>query len=252
VIPQVGVVVFPGSNCDRDAHYGFEYLKADTRFIWHAETDLTGLDLVVLPGGFSYGDYLRTGAIAAQSPVMGSVKEFAAAGGMVLGICNGFQILCEAGMLPGALRRNQGLKFRCMPVRLRVETSESPFTMATWPGEVLTVPIAHNDGNYYCTQDDLQVLEAERRILFRYCDVHGNATRGANPNGSVGNIAGILSVQRNVLGMMPHPERAVDPGVGGTDGRIILASILSVLAGTAEVSPPRVPPAPDLATGRAV
>ncbi|MEX2553538.1 MAG: phosphoribosylformylglycinamidine synthase subunit PurQ [Actinomycetota bacterium] len=231
--PTIGVVVFPGSNCDRDADYSFDYLGADTRFIWHLETDLEGLDAVVLPGGFSYGDYLRTGAMAAYSPVMQSVKDFAADGKLVIGICNGFQILCEAGLLPGALRRNRGLRFRCLPVRIRVENTESPFTSnSMWPGQVLTIPIAHFDGNYYCTDEDLEELLADRRIAFRYCDVHGEPADEANPNGSVWNIAGILNEGRNVLGMMPHPERAVDPVVGGTDGRLILSSMLTSLVGS--------------------
>lgn len=231
--PTVGVVVFPGSNCDRDANYGFDYLKADTRFIWHLETDLSGLDAVVLPGGFSYGDYLRAGAMAAYSPVMQSVKEFAAEGKPVIGICNGFQILCEAGLLPGALRRNRGLRFRCMPVRIRVETNESIYTSnSMWPGQVLTVPIAHFDGNYYAGDEVLEELLAEKRVAFRYCDAAGEPTDGSNPNGSAMNIAGILNEGRNVLGLMPHPERAVDPAVGGTDGRLILASMLTSMVGS--------------------
>ena len=231
--PTIGVVVFPGSNCDRDADYSFDYLGAKTRFIWHLETDLDGLDAVVLPGGFSYGDYLRTGAMAAYSPVMRSVKDFAAEGKLVIGICNGFQILCEAGLLPGALRRNRGLRFRCMPVRIRVENTELPYTSnSMWPGQVLTVPIAHFDGNYYCTDEDLEELIADLRIAFRYCDVHGETTDESNPNGSLWNIAGIVNETRNVLGMMPHPERAVDPVVGGTDGRLILSSMLTSLVGS--------------------
>lgn len=228
--PTVGVVVFPGSNCDRDANYSFEYLGAGTRYLWHTETDLSGIDVVVLPGGFAYGDYLRTGAMAAWSPVMESVKAHAATGKLVIGICNGFQVLCEAGLLPGALRRNSGLKFRCMPVRVRVETVESPFTSSgTWPGQILTIPIAHFDGSYYADDETLEELIAERRIAFRYCDAEGELTAGANPNGSRLHIAGILNQGRNVLGMMPHPERAVDPAVGGTDGRLILASLLNSL-----------------------
>lgn len=231
--PTIGVVVFPGSNCDRDARYSFDYLGAGTRFIWHLETDLEGLDAVVLPGGFSYGDYLRTGAMAAYSPVMQAVRAFAGAGRPVIGICNGFQILCEAGLLPGALRRNRGLRFRCMPVRVRVETTESPFTSnSMWPGQVLTIPIAHFDGNYYAGDEDLEELIGARRIALRYCDAQGEPTDESNPNGSVMNIAGILNEDLNVLGMMPHPERAVDPAVGGTDGRLILTSMLTSLAGS--------------------
>jgi len=237
LIPTVGVVVFPGSNCDRDANYSFDYLGAKTRFIWHLETDLEGIDVIVLPGGFAYGDYLRTGAMAAWSPVMASVKEFAASGKPVIGICNGFQVLCEAGLLPGALRRNSGLKFRCMPVRIRVETLDSPFTSGgMWPGQVLTIPIAHFDGSYYADDETLEELIATRRIAFRYCDADGELTDEANPNGSRLHIAGILNEQRNVLGMMPHPERAVDPAVGGTDGRLILASVLYALQPAGEPS----------------
>ncbi|MGQ0680428.1 MAG: phosphoribosylformylglycinamidine synthase subunit PurQ [Actinomycetota bacterium] len=233
MIPTIGVVVFPGSNCDRDAGYSFDYLGAKTRFIWHLETDLSGIDAVVLPGGFSYGDYLRTGAMAAYSPVMSSVRAFAAEGKPVIGICNGFQILCEAGALPGALRRNRGLRFRCMPVRIRVETNDSPFTAnSMWPGQILTIPIAHFDGNYYCTDEDLEELIAEQRIAFRYCDAEGDPTDESNPNGSLWSIAGILNEQRNVLGMMPHPERAVDPAVGGTDGKLILSSMLTSMVGS--------------------
>ena len=228
----VGVVVFPGSNCDRDAQYSFEYLGARTRFIWHQETDLSGIDAVILPGGFSYGDYLRTGAMAAYSPVMQSVREFADEGKPVVGICNGFQILCEAGLLHGALRRNRGLRFRCLPVHIRVETTDSIFTSGSmWPGQVLQIPIAHFDGNYYASDEDLEELIFEKRIAFRYCDEQGETTTAANPNGSMMNIAGILNQGRNVLGMMPHPERAVDPEVGGTDGRLIMVSLLTSLSG---------------------
>ena len=226
---KVGVVVFPGTNCDQDVIHVLNLLRAETQYIWHLETDLAGVDAVVLPGGFAYGDYLRTGAMAAFSPVMSAVKDFADGGGLVIGICNGFQILCEAGLLPGALRRNTGLKFRCMPVKVRVETIDSPFTRGTWPGEVLTIPINHFEGNYFCSPECLAELEIERRVLFRYCDARGEAVDAANPNGSAASIAGILSEKRNVLGMMPHPERAVDPEVGGTDGRIIFTSMLSML-----------------------
>ncbi|MDQ4148601.1 MAG: phosphoribosylformylglycinamidine synthase subunit PurQ [Actinomycetota bacterium] len=229
---KVGVIVFPGTNCDQDVIHVVRVLRAETQYIWHLEEDLSGVDAVVLPGGFAYGDYLRTGAMAAFSPVMSAVKDFAAGGGLVIGICNGFQILCEAGLLPGALRRNTGLKFRCMPVKIRVETVDSPFSRGTWPGEVLNIPINHFEGNYYCSPECLAELEIERRVLFRYCDAEGEATDASNPNGSAANIAGILSEKRNVLGMMPHPERAVDPEVGGTDGRIVFTSMLSTLVGS--------------------
>jgi phosphoribosylformylglycinamidine synthase len=189
-------------------------------YVWHHATDLGGFDAVVLPGGFSYGDYLRTGAIAAFSPVMEAVRDFAGAGGLVLGICNGFQILCEAGLLPGALRWNAGLKFICRPVTLRVETTDSPFTSAASPAQGLDIPINHFQGNYYCSPALLEELRSQDRIAFRYAD---------NPNGSVDGIAGVLSAGRNVLGMMPHPERAVDPAVGGRDGRVILNSMLTAL-----------------------
>jgi phosphoribosylformylglycinamidine synthase I len=226
---RVGVVVFPGSNCEQDALHALRFLRAQTEYVWHQETGLSGFDAVILPGGFAYGDYLRTGAMAAHSPVMKAVKEFAAEGGPVIGICNGFQILCEAGLLPGALRRNTGLKFRCMPVRVRVETVDSPFTHGTWPGEILTIPINHFEGNYYCDAECLAELDIERRVAFRYCDEEGEATDASNPNGAAANIAGILSAKRNVLGLMPHPERAVDPDVGGTDGQLIFVSMLSTL-----------------------
>ncbi|MEA2565238.1 MAG: phosphoribosylformylglycinamidine synthase subunit PurQ / glutaminase, partial [Actinomycetota bacterium] len=202
----MAIVVFPGSNCEQDVLQAFACLGVRAEYVWHHATDLGGFDVVVLPGGFSYGDYLRTGAIAAFSPVMEAVRRFAAAGGLVIGICNGFQILCEAGLLPGALRWNAGLKFICRPVTIRVETTQSPFTSRAKPGQALQIPINHFQGNYYCSPALLDELTAEDRIAFRYAD---------NPNGSVSDIAGVLSADRNVLGMMPHPERAVDPAVGG-------------------------------------
>jgi phosphoribosylformylglycinamidine synthase len=216
----VAIVVFPGSNCEQDVLQAFGCLGVRAEYVWHHATDLGGFDVVVLPGGFSYGDYLRTGAIAAFSPVMEAVRGFADAGGLVIGICNGFQILCEAGLLPGALRWNAGLKFICRPVRIRVETTDSPFTSAAVAGQSLEIPINHFQGNYYCSPALLDQLRAEDRIAFRYAD---------NPNGSVSDIAGVLSAGRNVLGMMPHPERAVDPAVGGTDGRVVLDSMLTAL-----------------------
>jgi phosphoribosylformylglycinamidine synthase subunit PurQ / glutaminase len=199
---------------------------SSVRSAWHHSTDLGGFDAVVLPGGFSYGDYLRTGAIAAFSPVMQAIGDFAAAGGPVIGICNGFQILCEARLLPGALRRNAGLKFRCRPTHLRVETDDSPFTSLARRRDVLEIPINHFEGNYFAPPEVLAQLEAEDRVAFRYATATGEVTPEANPNGAVGNIAGVLSRGRNVLGMMPHPERRADPALGGTDGQVILRSML--------------------------
>lgn len=219
---RFGVVVFPGSNCDHDAYYAVEHnLGGTAEFIWHDSRDLRGVDAVILPGGFSYGDYLRCGAIAKFSPVMGAVKHFAAEGGLVLGICNGFQILTECGLLPGALVRNAGLRFVCEPVRLRVETQDSPFTRKLEPGSVITTPVAHGEGCYIAEERTLDELEAEDRVVFRYVN---------NPNGSLRDIAGILNRQRNVLGMMPHPERATEPLMGSTDGLKVLESMATALA----------------------
>lgn len=226
---SIGVVVFPGSNCEQDVAWALRYLGASTEYVWHLETDLSAFDGLVLPGGFSYGDYLRTGAIAAFSPVMGAVKDFAGKGKPVIGICNGFQILCESGLLPGALRRNAGLKFRCMPVHLKVACESSPFTPSGSAGSLLEIPINHFDGNFFCSPETLDELRTEDRIIFQYCDPQGRLTNEANPNGAVANIAGILSRRRNVLGLMPHPERAVDAEVGGVDGRTILGSMLESL-----------------------
>lgn len=223
----IGVVVFPGSNCEQDVVHAIRYLTGSAHYVWHHETDVTGFDALVLPGGFAYGDYLRTGAIAAFSPVMDSVRKFASDGGPVIGICNGFQILCEAGLLPGVLRRNTGLKFKCVPVHLRLETTSSPFTSQGEEGDVLEVPINHFEGNYYCDAETLAALERDERIAFRYCTPKGEVTEAANPNGALNNIAGVLSEGRNVLGMMPHPERATDPAVGGSDGQVILRSLLA-------------------------
>lgn len=222
---KVGVVVFPGSNCDHDAWYAVNRnlpadLHASAEFIWHDSTDLSKVDAVILPGGFSYGDYLRCGAIARFSPVIGAVKKFAADGGLVLGVCNGFQILVESGLLPGALLRNQQLKFVCREVRLRTETTDSPFTSRLQRGQILEMPVAHGDGRYFADEKTLDMLEAEDRVVFRYVD---------NPNGALRDIAGILSAERNVMGMMPHPERACDPLMGSTDGLGILESMLSAV-----------------------
>jgi phosphoribosylformylglycinamidine synthase len=226
VSTRVGVVVFPGSNCEQDVVHAVRFLGGEAEYVWHHSTELGGFDAIVLPGGFSYGDYLRTGAIAAFSPVMGAIRDFAAAGGPVIGICNGFQILCEARLLPGALRRNAGLTFRCRPVSLRVETTDSPFTSHARRSDVLEIPINHFEGNYYAPPEVLAELEATERVAFRYATAAGEVVPEANPNGALGNIAGILSRGRNVLGMMPHPERRVDPAVGGTDGQVILRSML--------------------------
>ena len=228
---KFGVLVFPGSNCDHDAfHVIAEIAHQPVSFLWHDSEDLQGVDAVLVPGGFAYGDYLRTGAIAHFSPVMQSVKKFAAGGGIVLGICNGFQILTEAGLLPGALMRNAGLKYICRQVHLRTETPDSPFTNKLAKGEVLQIPIGHMEGNYFCEPEQLRRLEAEDRIAFRYCTTAGEITGEANPNGSLGNIAGILSEGRNVLGMMPHPDRSSERLLGSSDGWKVFASMVEALA----------------------
>ena len=228
---KFGVLVFPGSNCDHDTYNVIaEIAHQPVTFLWHDSEDLAGVDAVLVPGGFAYGDYLRTGAIARFSPVMQSVKRFAAGGGLVLGICNGFQILTEAGLLPGALMRNAGLKYICKQVHLRVETADSPFTSALSKGDVLQIPIGHMEGNYFCTQDELLELEAEDRIAFRYATPGGEITPEANPNGSLSNIAGILNAKRNVLGMMPHPDRSSEKLLGSVDGWKIFASMVQALA----------------------
>jgi phosphoribosylformylglycinamidine synthase subunit PurQ / glutaminase len=224
---KFGIVVFPGSNCDHDAYYVCKkLLHQDAVFLWHKDPDLKGVDAVVLPGGFSYGDYLRCGAIARFSPVMQEVIRFAHEGGPVLGICNGFQILVEAGLLPGVLLRNSSLRFVCKYVRLRVENAGTLFTRRCAPGEVLAIPIAHGDGNYFADDETLRRLEERNQVVFRYCDAGGEATEESNPNGSLRNIAGIINDDGNVLGMMPHPERASDPVLGHTDGRKIFESII--------------------------
>lgn len=215
------IVVFPGSNCDHDAYHAVKNVlgEPDTEFVWHKEESLgKDVDFVILPGGFSYGDYLRTGAIARFSPIMKDVIRYANDGGMVLGICNGFQVLCETGLLPGALIRNAGLKFRCMQVNLRVDNAVTDFTNELHPGEVLTIPIAHGEGNYIAEPEALAELERNNQVIFRYCDPEGRITEEANPNGSMGNIAGIINKHHNVLGMMPHPERACETLLGSADG----------------------------------
>jgi phosphoribosylformylglycinamidine synthase subunit PurQ / glutaminase len=228
---KFGVLVFPGSNCDHDTfHVIAEVAHQPVTFLWHDCDDLGGVDAVLIPGGFAYGDYLRTGAIARFSPVMQAVQRFAAGGGPVLGICNGFQILTEAGLLPGALMRNAGLKYICKQVHLRVETADSPFTNQLTRGEVLEIPIGHMEGNYYCTADQLRALETENRIAFRYSTIKGDVTAEANPNGSLANIAGILNAGRNVLGMMPHPDRSSERILGSADGWRIFSSMVEALA----------------------
>lgn len=228
---KFGVVVFPGSNCDHDAFYAIgNVLHKPVEFIWHQSQDLASCDAVILPGGFAHGDYLRTGAIARFSPVMQSVKQFAAGGGLVLGICNGFQILTESGLLPGALMRNAGLKYICKQVHLRAETADSPFTNQLGKGEVLQMPIGHMEGNYFCEPEELRRLEAEDRIAFRYATPAGEITPEANPNGSLSNIAGILNEKRNVLGMMPHPDRSSEQLLGSADGWKVFASMVEALA----------------------
>jgi phosphoribosylformylglycinamidine synthase len=224
---RVAVVTFPGSNCDYDIYKAIQFVGGEPSFHWHRGHELGDPDLVVLPGGFSYGDYLRAGAIARFSPIMEDVVTFARKGGVVLGVCNGFQILCEAGVLPGVLMRNQSLQFRCMPTHLVAASDNSPFTRDIEAGRVLAVPISHGEGNYYADTATLDMLEATGRVAFRYCNEAGHVTPEANPNGSLRNIAGILNEGRNVLGMMPHPERACDPLLGGEDGNAIWQSVLA-------------------------
>jgi len=227
---KAAVIVFPGSNCDRDAQVALEFVTGrKPLMVWHREADLPDLDLIVIPGGFSYGDYLRSGAMAAHSPIMAAIKEKAARGVRVMGICNGFQVLTEAGLLPGVLRPNRDLLFICRDVFLRVETVASDFTNACNPGEVLRIPVAHHDGCYYAEPETLARLEGDDRIALRYCAPDGEVTDAGNPNGSLHNIAGILNEGRNVLGLMPHPERLSDPALGGTDGAKILSSLANVL-----------------------
>ncbi len=227
---KFGVVVFPGSNCDHDAYYALGHnLDQPVSFVWHESEDLSGLDAVVLPGGFSYGDYLRAGAIARFSPVMKAVKRFADGGGLVIGMCNGFQVLVESGLLPGALMRNENLRFVCRTIHLLPATLDSPFTNSCKPDQALAIPIAHGEGRYFADEQTLDQLEAENRIAFHYTYADGDPTPGANPNGSLRNIAGILNEGRNVLGMMPHPERASDPAMGSTDGLFVFQSMLSAL-----------------------
>jgi phosphoribosylformylglycinamidine synthase len=236
---KFAVVVFPGSNCDEDAyHAATDVLGQHAEYIWHKETDLKAADAVILPGGFAHGDYLRTGAMARFSPIMRTVRAFAEAGGPVIGICNGFQILLEAGLLPGAMLRNRGLKYRCEHVHVRIEQTDTPFTGAARVGQVLRIPIGHGEGNYFAPPEMLRQIEANRQVVLRYTDPDGRVagTSGVddkwNPNGSVNAIAGICSERRNVVGMMPHPERACEALLGGTDGKVILESVVASYAGT--------------------
>lgn len=229
---KFGIIVFPGSNCDHDAHYvAGDMMRQDARFIWHKESSLGDVDVVILPGGFSYGDYLRCGAIARFSPIMNDVVSFAKKGGLVLGICNGFQVLTEVGLLPGVLLRNSSLRFVCKYVNIRVENSTTSFTSACKRGDVLEIPVAHGDGNYFAEEETLRRLVDNNQIVFKYCTPEGELTKASNPNGARMNIAGIVNERGNVLGMMPHPERAADPAVRHTDGRKIFESIIHSFTG---------------------
>jgi len=233
---KFGVVVFPGSNCDHDAYHALgQVLHQPVEFLWHQSEQVAGFEAIILPGGFSYGDYLRTGAIARFSPVMRAVEKFARAGGLVLGICNGFQILCEAGLLPGVLVRNAGMRFVCRQVHIRVETADTPFTAAAKPGQVLEIPIAHGDGNYFCDEATLDELDRNNQIVFRYTMPDGREEPAANPNGSLVNIAGVCNRERNVMGLMPHPERAVEAPLGSADGLVIFRSLIQSLMRQATV-----------------
>jgi phosphoribosylformylglycinamidine synthase subunit PurQ / glutaminase len=228
---KFAVVVFPGSNCDHDSyHAAKDVLGQDAECLWHKDTSLKGADVVILPGGFAHGDYLRTGAIARFSPIMPAVIDFAKRGGPVLGICNGFQVLLESGLLPGAMLRNRDLRFHCEQVQVRVERTDTPFTARARPGQVLRMPVAHGEGNYFAPPDLLRQLEERNRVVFRYCDARGEVTDAANINGSAHGIAGICNEQRNVVGLMPHPERACEPSLGSADGLLLFESVVSALA----------------------
>lgn len=234
---KFGVILFPGSNCDHDAYHAAGHVMGQqARFIWHKEDKLGDVDVVIVPGGFSYGDYLRAGAIARFSPIMKDVIRFANEGGLVMGICNGFQVLCESGLLPGVLMRNASLRFACKDTFLRVEQTSSPYTNSMQVGDVLAIPVAHGEGNYYASDDVLDQLEANGQIVFRYCDAAGQLTDEANPNGSARNIAGIINEQGNVLGMMPHPERCIEAIVGSGDGIHVFRSVLNHLGNAVEVA----------------
>ena len=228
---KFGVLVFPGSNCDHDTFHVINALtEQPVTFLWHASEDLEGCDAILVPGGFAYGDYLRTGAIAKFAPIMQSVTKFARSGGLVMGICNGFQILCESGLLPGALMRNAGQRYICKQVHLRTETADSPFTHGLERGRVLQMPIGHMEGNYFCDADTLTTLKSQDRIAFRYATPAGEITAAANPNGSLENIAGVLSEGRNVLGLMPHPDRSSESLLGSSDGLLLFKSMVESLA----------------------
>lgn len=231
---KIAVIVFPGSNCDHDAyHAATDVLGQDAEYIWHKDADLKGADAVILPGGFAHGDYLRTGAMARFSPIMREVQTFAARGGPVLGICNGFQVLLEAGLLPGAMLRNRDLKFHCEHVNIRVEQTDTPFTLACRRGQVLRIPIAHGEGNYFADPEVIAGLEANRQIIFRYTSENGQVIDSSNPNGSAAAIAGLCNEARNVVGLMPHPERACESVLGSADGLVIFESVVqSVKSGT--------------------
>ncbi|PYV44949.1 MAG: phosphoribosylformylglycinamidine synthase I [Acidobacteria bacterium] len=227
---KFGVIIFPGSNCEHDVYHTIgKVLQQPVEFIWHQSRDLAGCDAVIVPGGFAYGDYLRTGAIARFSPVMEAVNRFAARDGLVLGICNGFQILLEAGLLPGAMLRNKGLKYVCRHVYVRVEAADTPFTSRAQKGQVLCIPVGHMEGNYFVDSETLQQLENNHQVIFRYSSAEGEITEAVNPNGSLANIAGICNHSRNVLGMMPHPERASEAILGSDEGLIIFESMVSAL-----------------------
>src|SRR5438128_5369575 len=227
---RFGIVVFPGSNCDEDAyHAAKEVFGQDAEYLWHKDTNLKGADVIVLPGGFAHGDYLRCGAMARFSPIMREVRAFAGRGGPVLGICNGFQVLLEAGLLPGAMLRNRSLKFQCEHVHIRVEQTDTPFTLACRRGQVLRIPIAHGEGNYFAEPEVIARLEANRQIVFRYTNAAGGVVDDANPNGSAAAIAGLCNETRNVVGLMPHPERACEPVLGSADGRLIFESVVAAL-----------------------
>jgi phosphoribosylformylglycinamidine synthase subunit PurQ / glutaminase len=234
---KFGVVVFPGSNCDHDTFYAIgNVLKKPVEFIWHQSQDLASCDAIILPGGFSYGDYLRTGAIARFSPVMKSVEKFAHSGGLVLGVCNGFQILCEAGLLPGAMMRNKELRFICRHVYIRVEQTDTPFTNAATKGQILKLPIAHSDGNWTVDDSTLTQLEKNRQVIFRYTTPDGSNDDAGNPNGAIHNITGICNRERNVAGLMPHPERASELALGSADGLVIFRSMVEALVGAAKAT----------------
>jgi phosphoribosylformylglycinamidine synthase subunit PurQ / glutaminase len=238
---KFGVVQFPGSNCDDDAYHAIgSIIGQPVEFVWHQSENISGLDAIILPGGFAFGDYLRTGAIARFSPVMKAVDRFARSGGLILGICNGFQILLEAGLLPGAMTRNKNLRFLCRQVHIRVENTDTPFTCAAQPGQVLEIPIAHMDGNYFCDAATLAEIERNKQVVFRYVTPNGETAapgdRMANPNGSLHAIAGICNRERNVIGLMPHPERAVESPLGSSDGLVIFHSMIANLARRESVS----------------